>query len=386
MVLNYNGKKFLAPCLNSLFKVDYPDYEIIVSDNGSTDGSKELVEKLGENSPSCDFFSRRDDSRRNFRINEAAKITREAPSQQKSLIFLENKKNLGFSGGNNAAYRISTGEVVMFMNNDMEVTKDFLKEAIKTLYSEENLACVQSKIMLMDRPTLSKSKYTNYLDCAGDFLTKTGMLYHKGYRAKDNEEFSEDYYIFAPKGACMFWKREVLKKIGLMDDDYFRYFEETDLAWRAWLAGYKIKFSARSILYHRDGGTNEKLDYNFSHYQNYKNRINSIIKNAGIKTLIYMIPAHLIVCFSIVIFWLFRLRDLVGMKALMKGISANIIDLPKTLKKRRQIQKNIRKLKDKEIFKYILKRKGLLSYCISIFGAFGYDSDKTLCKNSKSST
>ncbi|MGH7203443.1 MAG: glycosyltransferase family 2 protein, partial [Candidatus Levyibacteriota bacterium] len=137
IIINWNGLNYLQECLPSLQKQDYPNTEIIVVDNASSD---ESVSYLKKNFP-------------------------------KVRIVL-NDKNYGFAEANNIGYKYITGDYVLFLNNDTKVTRNFLSILVKKLEKDETIGGIQSKILLMDKP--------DHYDSIGAFLTGTGILYHYG--------------------------------------------------------------------------------------------------------------------------------------------------------------------------------------------------------------
>ncbi len=333
IIVNWNGKRFLKECLSSLYSQDYKNIEVIFVDNNSKDGSVEYIKK-------------------NF---PKAKI-------------IVNKENLGFAEGNNIGYKKALGDYILFLNNDTKVTKDFLSESVKVLESEKKIGGAQSKILLMDDPTR--------LDSVGAFLTNTGFLYHYGIAKKDSTKYDKQVDIYSAKGACMIFKREVLEKIKvdgeIFDGRYFAYFEETDMCHRVWLSGYRIVFAPKSIIYHKMGGTSTKLDNSFVQYHSFKNRINSYIKNLGRIQLLRLLPLHILLCESIAVFYLFRMRFSFFL-AVNKAIIWNFINLNKTLKKRTYINKRIRNVLDKDLFPKLRKDVKLSYYFYLYKGIKNYE-------------
>lgn len=332
IIVNWNGKKYLEKCLSSLRAQNYKKVETILVDNGSADDSVSWVrEKFPE------------------------------------VKIIENDKNLGFAQANNIGYESSKGAYVLFLNNDTEVKKDFLIELVKVLEENKEIGGAQGKIFLMGQP--------NRLDSVGAFLTPTGFLYHFGVRKKDSPKYSKRIYIHTAKGACMMFKRKVLEKVKvegeIFDQRYFAYFEESDLCHRVWLAGYKIVFVPNSVIYHEMGATSSKLRSSFIQYHSYKNRINSYIKNLGMRRLAQILPTHIILCELLSIYYLLK-RDVGTNLSIQKAIFWNFVNIKNTLMKRRYVQRKIRKVNDQEIFPLIFKNVGLSYYYHLFSGLSGY--------------
>lgn len=315
IVLNFNQVKVTLDCLRSLFKITYPDVEIILVDNNSKDSSVNSIK-----------------------------------TKYPKIKLIENHENLGYAGGNNSGLTYCKGDYILILNNDTKVDPNFLEPLVEGMQKDSKLGVVQSKILVMDKPTL--------LDSVVSFQTVTGFLYHQGYLDKDGPKHQHFLYSFSAKGACMLINRKALK-LGLFDNDYFAYFEETDFCWRTWILGYKVGFEPRSIIYHKMGVTSAKMSRSFIHYHSFKNRIRTILKNAEVKTLVWMLPIHLSLCFLLAIFFLFSERN--GTKSIVKAFWWNIVKLNETLKLRSKIQ-SARKISDDQIFKSTFKNPPLFFY------------------------
>ncbi len=312
IIANFNGKKYLEKCLSSLGKQIYTAREIIVVDNGSTDNSVSFI-------------------RNNY----------------PDVILIENKNNLGFAEANNIGYKVSKGDYILFINNDTEGGNNFVAELIKTLISDEKIGVSFSKLLLMDDP----KKY----DTFGSYFTRTGFIYHAGYLQEDKGQYDNVKQVFSPKGVSFMVKREVIKKTELFDSDFFCYFEETDFFWRVWLSGHKIAFSPKSVVYHKGSGTSLKLNSDLIDYHSFKNRICTLLKNLSLGNLILILPIHLLLCLLISATF-FILGKPSNAKAIIRAIGWNIANFGATLKKRKKVQKDIRKITDRELFKDNLKR------------------------------
>ena len=316
IIVNWNGKEYLTDCLNSLQNISYPNYEIILVDNASTD---EYVEYVKDNFP--------------------------------EILIIKNKKNLGYAEANNKGVHKANGEYILFLNNDTTVKSDFITELVKVMESDPGIGVCQSKILLMDNP--------KRLDCVGAYLTLSGFLYHLGWGKLD--DYNKVIEVFSSKGACMLSKREVLDKVGLFDEDFFAYFEETDLCWRVWLAGYKILFVPSSIIYHKVGATSSRMPSSFIQFHSFKNRICSLIKNLETINLLKILPVHLLFCIGGIFIYLSKLEFKTSL-AIVKAILWNIKNVGNTLKKRSLVQRKIRKISDVSIMPIIMKKADFRYY------------------------
>lgn len=315
IILNYNEPELTVQCLESVLKIEYPNFKIILVDNGSQDISylKSHIAK--------------------FKTN-------------KKIELIENKKNLGYAEGNNIGYEKATGDLILFLNNDVIVDKDFLAPLVAALISNEKIGAVQPKILMLPK--------RDTIDSIGSYFLTSGFLYHFGHNKKDQEKYQHQAEIFTMKGACMLFKKSVLKKIGVFDRDYFAYYEETDLCQRTWIAGYKILYIPASTIYHKGGQTSNKLPSDFVQFHSYKNRIFTHCKNLEIGTLVKVFPSHIALCTFASIMYCFTGKFSLAY-CIQKSILWNLFNL-KTILKRRQEIKNLRKVGDNDYLPNVTKK------------------------------
>lgn len=337
IIVNWNGKHYLADCLGSLAKQTYPAIEILFVDNASTDGSVEYVR-----------------------------------AHYPDVHILQNRENLGFAGANNVGFHHAQGEYVLFLNNDTKVTPSFVTELVNVANSSEKIGGVQGKMRLMDEP--------DRLDSVGAFLTRTGFLYHYGLAKKDSPKYDKVIPIHTAKGACMLFRKNVLDEVllegELFDPDFFAYFEESDLCHRVWLAGYQIVFAPKSLIYHKMGGTSKAMNNAFIQFHSFKNRINAYLKNLGVVELALLLPVHLFAAEA------FAFISLVQQKgrphiffAIQRAIFWNVKTFPHTLKKREYVQKHIRKVTDGQIHDLIYKPVRLSYYLHALYHLGNYEDE-----------
>jgi len=328
IVLNWNGKKFLKNCLGSLAQLTYPQVEIIVVDNNSEDGSQEFVK-----------------------------------ANYQKVILIENKKNYGFAKGNNIGFEVSKGDYILILNNDTIVTPNFLNSLMKDFENNPTIACLQPQIRLFENKQL--------LDGVGAFLTFTGFLYHFGYlKDKMQPKYNKKMKIFSAKGACMLLRRKAIEKVGLFDEDFFIFFEETDLCFRLWLAGYSVMYEPKSIIYHVGGGdttASDSYQQERRMYLSFRNMFCCYLKNFGRYDLFTVMPMFLFVQTILCMYYLTTLKlDLV--KVILKAYYWNIYNFSSTIKKRNNIQRNIRKVSDYRLNKYIFHNPKVNYYYYLLVG------------------
>jgi len=203
IIVNYNGKSFLYDCLYSLYSITYDDYEVILIDNHSSDGSVDFVK---QNFP--------------------------------NVVIKQLEQNFGFAKANNIGADIAKGDLLLFLNNDTKVTEEFLEPLVTEMKSDEIAIC-QSLLLKPD----------GEVDSAGDFVDKYGRAYNSKKIPHNTSS------ILSARGACMLVKKDVFDVLGKFDERFFVSFEDVDLGWRAWIYGYKVVVVPKSIVYHYGGGT-----------------------------------------------------------------------------------------------------------------------------------
>ncbi len=307
VILNWNGKKRLEACLKSLKKIKYPSIEIVLVNNGSTDKSKEFVEK---NYP------------------------------QIKLINLID--NIGYAGGKNLGVKHASGKYILALDNDTVVTPDFVDVLVKDLEKDKSIGIVQPQIRSMSNEKL--------LDSVVSFFTFTGFLYHFGYmKSHENKIYQTKMFGYSIKGACFMISKADYLKLGGLDELFLSYVEETDLCHRMWMYGKKVLYDPESVIYHFGGGdTLTMTTSNDSLFRAFRNRYYSYIKNFSTLYLIKILPVHFIMCEMFVVFSLLK-RNFKQAYYVQKGTLCWVLKLPALLKKRKLIQKKIRKKTDSQI-------------------------------------
>lgn len=325
IIINWNGIRWLSDCFRTLHEQNYKNFKIILVDNASKDESVSWVKK-----------------------------------HYPKTIIIVNSTNLGFADANNIGYRKAKGKYILFLNNDTKVTKTFLTELVRVLKKDSSIGGTQSKILLMD--------HSDTHDSVGAFLTSTGFLYHYGFGRKNIEKYNKEIELFTAKGACMMFRKEILDKVAInkniFDPDYFAYFEESDLCHRVWLAGYRIVYAYKSVIYHKMGATSSSMNNAFIQYHSFKNRIRTYIKNFGIVNLMLILPVHLLLCEGFSLLSLLKGNFQLSF-AIQKAIYWNIIHLRNTLKLRSIVQKKIRKVSDNDLATRIVYKPSI-SYYIAL--------------------
>lgn len=201
VILNYNGKDILKKCLDSVYKSDYPNKEIVVVDNNSQDNS---------------FI--------------------EAKSLFSKFHFIQNNQNIGFAAGNNVAIKWALekmADYIMLLNNDAFLEKDTLTKLIKEAQKDELVGVLS--------PIIYKGKNKEKIWFSGGKINWLKM------RVEHKNNIKNTQFI---TGCAMLIKKDVFKKIGLLDEKFFLYYEDADFSYRAKKAGFKLKVVSDAIVYH----------------------------------------------------------------------------------------------------------------------------------------
>ncbi len=241
VILNWNGEDLLKQFLPSV--VRYSDHaQIYVIDNASTDNS---IQYLKNNFPNV----------------KTIKLDR----------------NLGYAGGYNQGLREVEEDILVLLNNDVEVTPQWLEPLQDTFQKDNTIAVIQPKLLDYKRP-----EYFEYAGAAGGFIDAFGYPFCRGRifstLEKDSGQYDVDSEIFWASGACFAIRRKVFTALNGFDESYFAHQEEIDLCWRIFNEGYKIWFCHQSKVYHLGGGTLKALSPKKT-YLNFRNSLYNIIKN-----------------------------------------------------------------------------------------------------------
>ncbi|MEW6171265.1 MAG: glycosyltransferase family 2 protein, partial [Candidatus Omnitrophota bacterium] len=259
-----------------------------------------------------------------------------------------NSKNLGFGGGNNQGIMQAKGKYILMLNNDTHLESNCIEELKKSIEKDPKYAASACKILL---------EYSdNLIDAAGITVAVDGHSIGRGRLAPSNAFDKEEEVFFASDCACLF-RKEMFDEIGLYDDDFFAYADETDLGWRARLVGWKAIYNPRAIVYHRHSASTGNYS-SFKAFLVERNRIWVALKNFPVVFLIKGIG-------STAKRYFYQARGaLTGkgaagkftkdrshlelIKILVKVYWSTLLNLGKILKKRIQIQRK-RKISNQEI-------------------------------------
>jgi len=255
VILNYNGFQNTIECIASMREQakNSATIELIVIDNASQDRSSETLRKI------------------------------------KDITFIQNKQNLGYSGGNNIGIKYALrnkADYICILNNDVKLDKNLIRNLIKSAES----GIVSPKIYFYPGFEFHASRYKKsdlgkviwYAGGSIDWDNIIGI--HRGVDEVDNGQYDKTEEIDYATGACIFAKREIFEKVGLFDEKYFLYLEDMDFSLRAKKSGYKIIYEPKAVMWHKNaasaGGSGSKMqDYYIS-----RNRLLFAFKHAKVRT------------------------------------------------------------------------------------------------------
>jgi hypothetical protein len=238
IIPNYNGIQHLKVCFESLRNQTHRDYVAIMVDNGSSDGSLEFVK---DNYP--------------------------------EVVLVSLDKNYGFAFATNEGTRYAMKsdncDYVLFLNNDIECDKEFLENIISG-FNDNNIGSTTSKIL--------NYYERDMFDTAGDYYDLFSYPYRRGGDEKDTGQYNVRGFVFGGCGGATAYRTDVLKKIGLLDESFFAYYEDIDLNYRMQLAGYKCLYIPEAVCYHKCGAT-IKRTFGKKFYLMERNLISLQVKN-----------------------------------------------------------------------------------------------------------
>ncbi len=307
IVLNWNGEKILEECLQSLKAQTYSPLEVIVVDNGSMDHSVALVNSKFKN------FVR----------------------------LLQNSTNLGFAAGNNVGIRAAHGDYIALLNNDATADPRWVEELVKAAEANPGVGMCASKIY--------SSEQRGVLDSAGGLLIyPDGLSRGRGRLEQDFGQYEKVEEVLLPSGCACLYRRTMLDDIGLFDEDFFAYSDDTDLGLRGRLAGWKCLYVPTAVAYHRYSSTTGRYSP-LKAFLAERNRFWVAVKNFPLP-LIMLSPMYTLWRLILHAYAVFANRGVTGkftqqytlgalLVVILKAYVSATTGLPKMLRKRRLIQK-----------------------------------------------
>jgi GT2 family glycosyltransferase len=297
IIPNYNGADRLATSIDSVLAQSYKNFTLIVVDNGSVDDSRTIIESYLD--------------------------------LDKRVVGIFREQNYGFTGGVNPGIELAMEQHADYaapFNNDAVAGKDWLKHLVAFLDTHDEYGIAACKLLHSTGKTF---------DSTADLYTIWGLPYPRGRDELVSDRYDTQTDIFGASGGASVYRVSMLKKIGVFDQDFFAYYEDIDLSFRAQLAGWKVGFVPESLVYHEQGKTSEKMANGFTTTQYMKNLPMVIIKDVPTKLLYRIVPRF---WFAYTIFFVNACLQGRGGPAL-RGWLLSWKNLPAKLSDRRRIQK-----------------------------------------------
>lgn len=302
IIPHWNGRHHLDDCLTALRGQAYTNHEVILVDNGSSDGSQAFVRE---------------------RFPE--------------VKLLELGENRGFTGACNAGYIKAEGDIICLLNNDTEADSNWMAEIVTAFENSPRVGIITGKLLLFDQ--------RDRFHAAGDYYRVNGIPGNRGVWQIDHGQYDQPDYVFSACGAAASYRRTMLEEIGFLDDAFFFSCEDVDLAWRANLAGWHVRYIPTAIVYHKlkaSGGSGKTSSYydgrNFL-YVIWKNYPSSLLR----KYWPSILKAQLQISIQAIKAWRGE-----AARARLRGQLAGLWSWPRFLPVRRQIQA-ARRINDDEL-------------------------------------
>ena len=238
IIPNFNGKHFLAPCLDALKKQSMTEFDIILVDNGSTDGSVELLKE-----------------------------------EYTYIKIIEMGENTGFCGAVNAGVKASGTEYILLLNNDTIPDKNFVKALVDAMDARKKaFSCSACMLTVSDPDTL---------DGAGDLYNAFGWASARG-KGRSVSRFQKEAGIFSSCAGAAIYRRELFVELGMLDEAHFAYLEDMDIGYRARIKGYENRYIPQARVLHVGSGTSGSRYNEFKVRYSARNNVYLIYKNMPI--------------------------------------------------------------------------------------------------------
>jgi len=320
VILNWNGQKLLELFLPSVVKHSLDTAQIYVADNASHDDSVSFLEK-----------------------------------EYPSITIIQNSQNGGYAKGYNDALKYLDEDLFVLLNNDVEVTANWLQNVISEFENDPKLVAAQSKVL-----DFNNKDHFEYAGAAGGFIDRFGYPYCRGRIfntiEKDIGQYNDILPIFWATGACLFVKKESFMKVGGFDEDLFTHQEEIDLCWRLKAEGGVIKYIGTSTIYHVGGATLSAASPKKTFY-NFRNTLLVLLKNVKSTNVWLLIFMRLVLDGIAAVMFLFQGKPK-HIIAIAKAHFSFYGLIPSFLKKRKKTTSNLNYYHIKSIvWKYFIRKK-----------------------------
>jgi GT2 family glycosyltransferase len=267
IILNWNGWEDTIECLESLYQINYPDYDVVLVDNNSDDDSLTQIKEYcnGTLKPKSTYYTYKSDNKPiklveyvEDELENLKKVSldcKNLPSNRKMTI-IKNGSNYGFAKGNNIGikYALNTlkPEYILLLNNDTVVTRNFLLELVKTA-NHDKIGITGPKILKYHNPEI--------IDSTGHMLVN-GRIIDRGHEKLDTGQYNGMTVVFGAIAACCLYSSSMIREIGLFNESFFMVYEDAELSWRAFIKGFKAVYVPSACIYHKRGSSMNKKSVN----------------------------------------------------------------------------------------------------------------------------
>ena len=326
IIPHWNGIDVLSECIDSLKGSTFDSFEIIVSDNASSDGSQAWIV---ENHP--------------------------------DVILLENDNNYGYAGGCNRGVNVAKGEFILFLNNDTIQNPNWLDPLIDRMKGDESIAAIQPKIL-----NYYNRKIFDYAGGSGGHMDLFCFPFARGRVFLNQEEDLGQYdnakRCFWASGTAMIVRKDLFKAAGKFDETFFAHMEEIDLCWRFQAMGYEVWAEPRSVVYHKNA-VSLPMHTHRKYYLNHRNSLLMLFGNYSIPVAFYVGFIRLILEFTALGYAIVKM-DWNHATGILRSLGWILIH-PITILRKRSRFNQIRKMRDRDIMGAMTKTSVVLAHYLS---------------------
>lgn len=312
IILSWNGKQHLPACLDALAGQSYRDFETVLVENGSSDGTAGYVRE-----------------------------------QYPWVRMVELPENIGFAGGNNRALAECRGSYIVTLNNDTKAEPEFLAELLRTAQADPGIGMVAAKMLNF----YQKGR----LDSVGVGIASDGLGRNIGCNQPDLGQYDGSREVFGACAGAALYRRDMLDQVGFFDDGFFAYYEDLDLAWRCRLAGWRCLTAPKAVVFHVHSATSGKMS-SFTVFHVQRNKWFVLLKNWPASLLLSRLPLICVLDLAALLLAVLRGRGLAALQARI----AVLRGLPKVMRQRRSVQ-GMRTLSTAEVRRLFSRGEGLLN-------------------------
>ena len=323
IIPHWNGLDIISECISSIKKSKFSSYEIIVSDNMSTDGSQDWIKK---NYP--------------------------------DVRLIENDKNYGYSGGCNIGAEVARGKYLLFLNNDTVHDENWISSLVEKIKSDSNIGAVQPKILNYFNRSLF-----DYAGGSGGHMDIFCYPFARGRvfldQEEDNGQYNNPEKCFWASGTALLIKKELFFRSGKFDELFFAHMEEIDLCWRIQIMGYSVWCEPNSVVYHKNAVSLPMYSHK-KYYLNHRNSLLMLFSNYSISLAFYIGTIRWMLEVVALIYSLFKL-DYNHVTGIIRALFW-ILFHPHEVIKRRKKFKDIRKINDYKFIQNMEKSSTIIRY------------------------